>query len=62
MSYLCAVIIRSIMEKSEFNILSELARGGQKVVYLAEGKQDANIKAVIKEAPIMKDLKNMQGL
>ena len=40
------------MEKSEFNILSELARGGQKVVYLAEGKQDANMKAVIKEAPI----------
>lgn len=40
------------MEKSEFNILSELARGGQKVVYLAEGKQDTKLKAVIKEAPI----------
>lgn len=40
------------MEKSEYNICSKIAEGGQKSVYLATLKSDPSKKVVIKEAKI----------
>lgn len=40
------------MGKNDFDIISEIARGGQKIVYLAKSKMDSSLKVVIKDAKI----------
>lgn len=40
------------MERNEFNIVTQIAKGGQKVVYSAVCKNDPNLKVVIKDAQI----------
>lgn len=40
------------MERNEFNIGTQIAKGGQKVVYSAVCKNDSNFKVVIKDAQI----------